>query len=70
MSSEYEVTEEGERILRCLQSVIGGGGGQAEVVACVQVSRESSRRRQESAKTVLIVWFRPVPQEQPHDSSN
>ena len=38
LSSEHEVTEEGERILRCLQSVIGGGGGQAEVIACVHVS--------------------------------
>lgn len=39
LSSTYEVTEQGERILRCLQSVIGGGGGQAEVVACVQSPR-------------------------------
>ncbi|KAJ9111440.1 hypothetical protein QFC19_001209 [Naganishia cerealis] len=36
LSSEYEVDAEGEAILRCLQSVIGGHGGGAQVVACVQ----------------------------------
>jgi hypothetical protein len=34
LSSEDEVEEEGEAVLRCLQ----GGGGVGEIVACVQVS--------------------------------
>lgn len=38
LSSEVEVEEEGERVLRCLQGVVG-----AQVVAAVQVSPTGTR---------------------------
>jgi hypothetical protein len=42
LSSEVEVEEEGERVLRCLQGVVG-----AQVVAAVQVSRGRRARGEE-----------------------
>ncbi|KAJ9124987.1 hypothetical protein QFC24_002919 [Naganishia onofrii] len=47
LSSEYEVDAEGEAILRSLQSVIGGHGGGAQVVACVQSPADTPMTPQE-----------------------